>query len=77
MDMAVTMIPVAGPKIIKLAREMPKFTETLPVFGRGAERLSEMKIKTPKIITPNNETFLYLRRTYTKAAIPNAKIMKT
>ena len=61
MDIAVTIIPVAGPKIIRLAREMPKLTETLPVFGSGADRLSAVNIKIPNTTTPKKEIFLYSR----------------
>ena len=59
---SVTISAVAGPKIIRLAREIPKLTDTLPVFGKGADRLSEVKISNPKRIVPNKETLPYLRR---------------
>jgi len=77
MEIRVTRIAVAGPKIIRLAREIPKLTDTLPVFGRGAERLSEVKISNPKRITPNKEIFLYLKSIYTREDIPAAKMKKT
>jgi hypothetical protein len=77
MEVAVTIIPVAGPNIIRLAREMPKLTETLPVFGRGADKLSEMNIKAPNTTTPSNEIFLYSRSTYVKDATPNEKMINT
>jgi len=41
---------------------MPKFTETLPVFGSGAERLSAVKMRIPNKTTPKTDIFLYLRR---------------
>ena len=59
---AVTSIPVAGPNIIKLASDIPKLTETLPVLGRGADKLSAIKIKMPNKITPKIEILLYLKR---------------
>lgn len=77
MEISVTRIAVAGPKIIRLAREIPKLTDTLPVFGRGAERLSEVKISNPKRITPNKEIFLYLTSIYIREDIPAAKMKKT
>lgn len=77
MEIIVTITAVAGPKIIRLARERPKFTDTLPVFGRGAERLSEVKISNPKRTTPNNEIFLYLKSIYTREAAPVKKTKKT
>ena len=61
-EMAVTIIAVAGPNIIRLASDMPKFTETLPVFGSGAERLSAVKMRIPNKTTPKTDIFLYLRR---------------
>ena len=70
-------MPVAGPNIIRLARDIPKLTETLPVLGRGADRLSEMNIKAPNTITPNKEIFLYLRIIYIKDTNPNEKIPNT
>jgi hypothetical protein len=75
--MKVTRIAVAGPKIIRLAREMPKLTDTLPVFGSGAERLSEVNINTPNISTPNKEIFLYLRSIYIRDAKPVKKTANT
>ncbi len=56
--MKVTIIAVEGPNIIRLARDMPKLTDTLPVFGRGAERLSAANISTPNNITPNKDISL-------------------
>ena len=61
-EIAVTIIAVAGPNIIRLASDMPKFTETLPVFGSGAERLSAVKMRTPNKTIPIKDIFLYLRR---------------
>ena len=61
-EMAVTIIAVAGPNIIRLASNMPKFTETLPVFGSGAERLSAVKTRIPNKTIPITDIFLYLRR---------------
>ena len=60
-EMAVTIIAVAGPNIIRLASDMPKITETLPTFGSGTARLSAAKKRIPNKITPKIETFLYLR----------------
>lgn len=60
-EMAVTIIAVAGPNIIRLASDMPKITETLPTFGNGTERLSAVKKRIPNKITPKIETSLYLR----------------
>ena len=48
--------------MIKLASDIPKLTETLPVLGRGADKLSAVKIKIPNKITPKIEIFLYLKR---------------
>jgi len=76
-DIAVTSMPVAGPKIIRLARDIPKFTDTLPVFGRGAERLSEAKMRAPNKPTPNKEIFLYLKSIKIEEAIPAKKTKKT
>ena len=53
----VTTAAVAGPYIIKLANVIPKFTETLPVFGSGDDRLSEAKTNNPNKATPNKEIF--------------------
>jgi len=61
-EMAVTIIAVAGPNIIRLASDMPKITETLPTFGNGTERLSAVKKRTPNKTTPKTDIFLYLRR---------------
>jgi len=77
MEISVTIIAVAGPKMIRLARERPKLTDTLPVLGNGAERLSEVKIRMPKRTTPNKEIFLYLRSTYIREKTPVTKIKKT
>ena len=76
-DIAVTSMPVAGPKIIRLAREMPKLTETLPVFGSGADKLSAANINIPNIITPNKEIFLYSRSIYINEETPAMNIIKT
>jgi hypothetical protein len=70
-------MPVAGPNIIRLASEIPKFTDTLPVFGSGAERLSEAKISAPNKTTPNIEIFLYLRSMKIREEIPAKKTKKT
>ena len=51
--MNVTMIAVDGPNIIRHASDIPKLTDTLPVFGRGADRLSAVNISTPNNIMPN------------------------
>jgi hypothetical protein len=59
------------------AREIPNITETLPVFGSGAERLSEVKKRMPKIRSPKKEIFLYLRRTKTNDATPNENTINT
>ena len=61
-EKTVTTIAVAGPNIIRLASNMPKLTETLPVFGNGAERLSAVKTRIPNKTTPKTDIFLYLRR---------------
>ncbi len=61
-EIAVTIIAVAGPNIIRLASDIPKLTETLPAFGSGAERLSAVKMRIPNKIVPIKEIFLYLRR---------------
>ena len=58
----ITSTAVAGPNMIKLAKIIPKLTETLPVFGRGVFKLSAAKAKMPNIITPKIEIFLYLKR---------------
>lgn len=75
--MSVTISAVEGPNIIRLARDMPKLTDTLPVFGRGAERLSDVKISKPKRTVPSKETFLYLRSIHTKDDKPAIKITNT
>jgi len=77
MEMSVTISAVEGPNIIRLARDMPKLTDTLPVFGRGAERLSDVKISKPKRIVPSKEIFLYLRIIYIKDDNPAIKITNT
>jgi len=59
------------------ARDTPKFTDMLPVFGRGALRLSEVKIRIPKIKSPKKEMFLYLMSVKTRDAMPATRIMKT
>jgi hypothetical protein len=59
---AVTRIAVAGPNIIKLAKVIPKLTETLPVLGRGVFELSAAKDNIPNKTTPKIEIFLYLKR---------------
>jgi len=61
-ETAVTSIAVAGPKIINDASDIPNITDTFPVLGRGAFKLSEVKKRIPKINSPNNEVFLYLMR---------------
>ena len=61
-EMAVTIIAVAGPNIIRLASDIPKLTETLPVFGSGAERLSAVKMRIPNKTMPITDIFPYLRR---------------
>ena len=61
-EIAVTIIAVAGPNIIRLASDMPKFTETLPVFGSGAERLSAVKMRTPNKTIPIKDAKLQLGR---------------
>ncbi len=66
-----------GPNIIRLASEIPKLTDTLPVFGKGAERLSEVKISNPKRIVPNKEIFLYLTSIYKREDNPAMKIKNT
>lgn len=76
-EISVTISAVEGPNIIRLARDMPKLTDTLPVFGRGAERLSDIKISKPKRTAPNKEIFLYLIRIYTRDADPAMKIANT
>jgi hypothetical protein len=68
---------VEGPNIIRLARDKPKLTDTLPVFGRGAERLSDVKISKPKRTVPSKEIFLYLRSTYIRDADPAIKVINT
>ena len=60
-EIAVTIIAVAGPKIIKLANEIAKFTATLPVFGSGADRLSAAKTNNPNSTTPGIDIPPYLR----------------
>ena len=62
-EMTVTIIAVAGPNIIRLASNMPKITETLPIFGSGAERFSAVKTRKPNKTMPIKDIFLYLRRT--------------
>jgi hypothetical protein len=54
----VTIIAVEGPNIMRLASEIPKFTETLPAFGSGADKLSAIKISDPNSTTPNKDIFL-------------------
>jgi hypothetical protein len=76
-EISVTIRAVEGPNIIRLARDMPKLTDTLPVFGRGAERLSEVKISKPKRMVPSKEIFLYLRRIYIRDAVPAIKTINT
>ena len=61
-EKTVTIIAVAGPNIIRLASNIPKLTETLPVFGSGAERLSEVKTRIPNKTIPMTDIFPYLRR---------------
>ena len=75
--MSVTISAVDGPNIIRLAREIPKLTDTLPAFGRGAERLSEVKISRPKRMAPSKEIFLYLKSINTIDAEPAMKIKNT
>jgi len=55
-EIKVTIIAVEGPNIIKLAKDIPKLTDTLPVFGRGADILSAANISTPNNITPTKDT---------------------
>ena len=56
----VTINAVEGPNKIKLASDIPKFTETLPAFGSGAERLSAINTNMPNSTTPKTDTFPYL-----------------
>ena len=58
MEIKVTIIAVGGPNKTKLAREIPKFTDTLPVFGSGADKLSAINISDPNSTTPNKDIFL-------------------
>ena len=46
-------------------------------FGRGAERLSEAKMRAPNKPTPNKEIFLYLKSIKIEEAIPAKKTKKT
>ena len=57
-EINVTIIEVAGPKIIRAAREIPKFTETKPVFGSGTEKLSARNIRIPNRTAPSTEILL-------------------
>jgi hypothetical protein len=59
---AVTKIAVDGPKSIRLAREIAGFTETLPVRGSDADRLSAVNASNPNSTTPTNDISLYLKR---------------
>ncbi|MCX6384451.1 MAG: hypothetical protein NTV16_08260 [Actinobacteria bacterium] len=60
-EIRVTIIAVEGPNNIKDEREIPKFTETKPVFGSGTEKLSAANIKIPKSTAPKTEIFLNLK----------------
>jgi len=57
---AVTKIAVDGPKSIRLANEIAGFTDTLPVLGSDAERLSAENASNPNSNTPTNDIALYL-----------------
>jgi len=55
--MKVTIIAVEGPNNINDASEIPKLTDTKPVFGSGTEKLSAANIKMPNSTAPKTEIF--------------------
>ena len=58
-EMKVTIIAVGSPNKIKEASEIPKFTDTLPVFGSGTDRFSAANMSKQKSTTPNIDIFSY------------------
>ena len=60
-EIKVTIMAVDGPNNISEAREIPKLTETKPVFGSGTEKLSAANIKIPNSTAPKTEIFLNLK----------------
>ncbi len=52
---------VEGPNYIKEASDIPKLTDTNPVFGSGIEKLSAANIKIPNNTTPKTDIFLNLK----------------
>jgi len=76
-EISVTNIAVEGPKRIREAREIPKFTETKPAFGSGTEKLSAANMSMPNSTTPKIEISLNLKITQQDSDKPIKKTVNT